>query len=259
MSIIGGFPTTINNGDTEDATVVMALLTYIQSQVNGNACPATTGSVILKGDGAGGTTGASPGIDYIAAAPGMGLDYFGGAVPSGWLLCDGSAVSRVTYSALFAAIGTTWGAGDGLTTFNLPDMRRRTSIGSGGTAISGPANTLGSVGGEEKHTLTVAELAAHNHTINISESPHTHGNTLTDPKHQHNVFGSGGGGGASGLQGNSGGGVLGGTLTDVQPTNISINNAAQSTGITASSVNAGSGTPHNVMQPSAVVTKIIKT
>lgn len=45
------------------------------------------------------------------------------AVPSGWLACNGSAVSRATYAALFAVIGTTWGAGDGATTFNLPDMR----------------------------------------------------------------------------------------------------------------------------------------
>jgi len=66
MSIIGTFPTTIANGQVEDATVVMSLFAWIQSQTNGNACPATTGSAVLKGDGAGATTAAIPGTDYSA-------------------------------------------------------------------------------------------------------------------------------------------------------------------------------------------------
>ena len=63
--------------------------------------------------------------------PGATLDYAGPTPPVGWLLCDGSAVSRTTYAALFTAIGTTWGAGDGSTTFNLPDLRDRTTVGRG--------------------------------------------------------------------------------------------------------------------------------
>jgi microcystin-dependent protein len=59
------------------------------------------------------------------------LPYAGSSVPDGWLECDGSAVSRTTYADLFTAIGTTWGAGDGSTTFNLPDMRDKVPIGSG--------------------------------------------------------------------------------------------------------------------------------
>ena len=66
MSIIGSFPTTINNGDVEDANVVMALLAFIQSQANANACPATSGTPLLKGNGTGGTTAAVPGVDYQA-------------------------------------------------------------------------------------------------------------------------------------------------------------------------------------------------
>ena len=66
MSIIGTFPTTIANGQVEDATVVMSLFAWIQSQTNGNACPATTGSAVLKGDGAGGTTVAVAGTDYVS-------------------------------------------------------------------------------------------------------------------------------------------------------------------------------------------------
>ena len=66
MSIIGTFPTTIANGQIEDATVVMSLFAWIQSQTNGNACPATTGSAVLKGDGAGGTTIAIDGTNYVS-------------------------------------------------------------------------------------------------------------------------------------------------------------------------------------------------
>jgi hypothetical protein len=61
--------------------------------------------------------------------PGMVAAYAGSSAPSGWLLCDGTAVSRTTYSALFAAIGTSYGAGDGSTTFNLPDLRGRVPVG----------------------------------------------------------------------------------------------------------------------------------
>lgn len=63
--------------------------------------------------------------------PGVVANYAGSSAPAGWLMCDGSAVSRSTYAALFAAISTTWGAGDGSTTFNLPDPRGRVSVGAG--------------------------------------------------------------------------------------------------------------------------------
>ena len=68
-------------------------------------------------------------------------DYAGSSAPSGWLECDGSAVSRLTYGNLFSAISTTWGAGDGSTTFNLPDFRGRNRIGKGtGTLVSSGVN-----------------------------------------------------------------------------------------------------------------------
>ncbi|OYV98220.1 MAG: hypothetical protein B7Z62_04340 [Deltaproteobacteria bacterium 37-65-8] len=238
MSIINTLPLTLTNGTTDDATQVMSLFAWIQSQTNGNACPATVGSSVLKGDGAGGTTAAVAGTDYQAAIPGQVIEYAGTAIPSGYLACDGSAVSRTTYSGLFAALSTTWGVGDGSTTFNVPDLRGRTTIGSGtGTGLS--ARTLGQQTiGEENHVLITAELAAHNHTINIS-----------DPTHQHQV--------PDGLPSlavsASGTGALG-------VTGLSNNTTAlAATGITASSVNTGSGTGHNTMQPSAVVQKFIKT
>lgn len=83
--------------------------------------------------------------------------YAGSTAPSKWLICDGSAVSRTTYSDLFAVIGTTYGTGDGSTTFNLPDMKGRTPIG----VSSGHA--LGTTGGEETHTLTMNEMPRHDH------------------------------------------------------------------------------------------------
>lgn len=109
------------------------------------------------------------------------VGYGGTAAPAGWLLCDGSAVSRTTYASLFTAISTTFGSGDGSSTFNLPDLRGRAIAGKddmGGSAanrvtaaVSGiTGTTLGAVGGAQSHTLTGAEsgTSAHAHTGNGS-------------------------------------------------------------------------------------------
>ena len=80
------------------------------------------------------------------------------SAPSGWLICNGSAVSRTTYSALFAAIGTTYGSGNGSTTFNLPNLSGRFALG----VSSGHAR--GTNGGAETVTLTVDQIPSHNHT-----------------------------------------------------------------------------------------------
>jgi len=92
------------------------------------------------------------------------------SVPSGFLECNGAAVSRSTYSALFAIVGTTYGAGDGASTFNLPDLQDNVAIGKSGTkalASTGGANTVqstGNVGGSTANaTLTTAQLASHAH------------------------------------------------------------------------------------------------
>ncbi len=84
----------------------------------------------------------------------------------GWLICDGTAISRIVYADLFAVINTTYGVGDGVNTFNLPDARGRSLIGNGtGSGLS--ARTLGAIGGEETHLLTGTEsgLPAHSHTL----------------------------------------------------------------------------------------------
>jgi microcystin-dependent protein len=96
------------------------------------------------------------------------IQWGGATAPANWLLCDGSAVSRTTYASLFSAIGSTYGSGDGSTTFNLPDLRGRVPVGRNG----GSFGSLGSTGGVESVTLTAAQsgLPAHNHTQNS----HTH-------------------------------------------------------------------------------------
>lgn len=89
------------------------------------------------------------------------IDFATSTLQTNFLPCDGAAVSRTTYAGLFAAIGTTWGSGDGSTTFNLPSSARRTKVGSGGSGTGTLGNAVGNTGGSETHTLSTSEL---NHT-----------------------------------------------------------------------------------------------
>lgn len=123
--------------------------------------------VAQKGDtgatGAAGSNGSNGSNGTDASAPSGGILMYGGSsIPTGYLECDGSAVSRSTYAALFTAIGTTWGAGDGSTTFNIPDLRGRAPIGVG-TGATLTARNLGTIGGAENHTLSTGELPSHTH------------------------------------------------------------------------------------------------
>lgn len=113
------------------------------------------------------------------------------SAPPGWLACTGFALSRTQFSNLFAVIGTTFGAGDGSTTFNLPNMLGRFPVGYDGFTYQ-----IGNTGGEATHVLTVAELAAHVHAItdvqhahnmaphSHSDYGHTHGGQTGDHVHQ---------------------------------------------------------------------------
>jgi microcystin-dependent protein len=109
--------------------------------------------------------------------------FAGSTAPTSFLLCFGQAVSRTTYADLFATVGTTYGAGDGSTTFNLPDLRGRVPAGldnMGGTAagrltstVLTASNTLGATGGTQTHTLTEAQMPSHRHDIQRSNSAAT--------------------------------------------------------------------------------------
>jgi len=98
-------------------------------------------------------------------------------VATGFLECDGTAVSRTTYADLFAVIGTTYGVGDGSSTFNLPDLQDNVPVGKSNNkalASTGGANTVtstGNVGGSTANaTLSESQLASHNHGIKVSNA-----------------------------------------------------------------------------------------
>jgi microcystin-dependent protein len=176
------------------------------------------------------------------------LEFTGTTAPNGsFVLPFGQALSRTTYATYFAMVGTTYGAGDGSTTFNVIDKRGRVSAGKddmGGSSAnrltnqSGGLNgdVLGASGGSETHTLTTAELAVHSHGV-------------TDPQHAHGITPANGlvQGQAGGFDPSSGG-------SHGAPANLSINNAA--TGITIN--NAGSGSAHNNVQPTIIVNYILR-
>ncbi len=181
---------------------------------------------------------------------GAGLDYWGSTTPnSSFAFPSGQAISRTTYVALFALVGTTYGAGDGSTTFNLPDKRGRVSAATddmGGTSASrlttsffGAVAHPGAAGGAESHTLTAGEIPAH-----------THPNTLSDPGHAHGGEIDSGDAASAGIVGESGGVHYSrsGGSTGSAATGITINNAN----------NMGGGNAHAIVQPTIICNYIIR-
>jgi microcystin-dependent protein len=163
----------------------------------------------------------------------MILPYAGGTIPNGYLLCDGSAVSRTTYAALFVAIGTTWGVGNGSTTFNLPDLRGRALLGSG-TGGGLTERLTGASAGEEGHILSVNEMPSHMHSYGDS-----HLFVSWDSYSEYSyVAGSGE--------------LFDAVMVANSPLSFSIVNGW---GIT----NTGGGSSHNNMQPWAAINYLIKT
>lgn len=192
------------------------------------------------------------------APPGTPRDHHGpvGTIPNGWLLKDGSSLLRSAYPALFAVIGTLYGAADG-THFNLPDERGRVAVGldnMGGSDAGrlAAANTLGGTGGTETVTLTAAQsgVPAHTHSI-------------TDPSHVHPPLDVGAGGAETFVQRGAGGSGETTSTTDAatELDYSSTTTGAASTGITATNANstASAASAHDNMQPYLLVNKIIRT
>lgn len=167
------------------------------------------------------------------------IDYWGATPPEGYLFCAGQAVSRVTYAALFALMGTSAGPGDGSTTFNLPDYRGRVAAGrdnmngdNAGRLSSIPSATLGASGGNQVHVLTLGEMPAHGHTV-------------TDPGHTHTYNSATTGGSAPEGSGFPVPTLAGGLLTGLRQTGITI-------------AGTGGGGAHPNVQPTIIANKIMR-
>lgn len=158
---------------------------------------------------------------------GVVVEYEGdtGNIPSGFLLCDGSEVSRATYADLFAKIGTKHGVGNGTTTFNLPNRKGRVSVGY--DSSQSEFNALAKTGGAKTHTLTSSEIPSHSH------------NFYSDTSYY--------------LQGAKGGG------SQINPWAQSGNGYTKGSEITATQNNSGGGGAHNNLQPYITTLFIIKT
>lgn len=113
---------------------------------------------------------------YSLVPAGIVVPYAGGSAPNGWIFCNGQTISRTTFDKLFAALGTNFGAGDGSTTFAVPDLRGRFPLGLdnlGGIGAAGrvpTATTLNASGGAETVTLSVAQLPSHDHDVAATQT-----------------------------------------------------------------------------------------
>ena len=179
-SLTTGDPAKLIKGSEVDAEFD-ELVSVTATKVDKPSGPAE-GDVMVYSGGA--WTASTAGVVPI----GITTDYAGASLPDNWLWCDGSSLSTTSYSALFAAIGYTFG-GSGAN-FSLPDARGRATFGTdnmdnavgtgggdaarltSGSAAAVDGDTLGATGGVEEHQLTVSELAAHTHDIGLSnETP----------------------------------------------------------------------------------------
>ena len=207
-------------------------------------------------------------VARVAVPTGMIMAFGGSTAPSGYLACDGAAVSRTTYDTLFGVIGTTYGAGDGSNTFNLPNLKGRFGI---GTSTSRP---LGRTGGQANVTLTTGQLPSHTHgdgtlrTTSAGSHSHNSGSYTAASAGRHNHPNHR-------FAGLSGGGTgWAGDAADPPITNLNTGSAGDHThditgssgsagshshGVSGNSGSAGSGQSHNNLPPYLSITYIIKT
>lgn len=206
---------------------------------------------------------------------------FAGTVePNGWLFCNGQAVDRIVYSRLFEEIGEVYGAGDGSTTFNIPDLRGRLVVGANnGTDVPNGLHpniynittgtgfrerTHGEYDGAEIHTVTLPELPTHNHPAWVGGvggfGTTNNGPTTTTGNHDHSsifnkIVPSDNGGGGSGIDD---------TIVTLTPSGL--HNHSFTTGPTGGTnpssgdtpVDIGANAPHNNMMPYRVINYMIK-
>jgi microcystin-dependent protein len=223
-------PGGLATGFTDDTTLFVSLPT-IQTTNLANGCVT------------------QPKLDPASGVVPVGgiIPYAGASAPSGWLLCNGQAVSRTTFSVLFGIVGTTYGIGDGSTTFNVPNLVVASPVGVGSNGNG--TVTLGQSFGSASFALVTANLPAHNHPI--VDPGHVH--SIVDPGHAHNIgdaqgVANGGAANCIKLTGSS-------NFTGSSTTGISV--SSHTTGITTS--NTGTGTSITHWQPSLGLNWIIKT
>lgn len=258
-------PNSIVDGASVSAAPIKANFDGIASWVNTNAVQ-LDGSKPMTAELSG--TGSDPTSAnqyarkaYVDAVPPLGTItmYAAATAPNvNWLICDGSAVSRTTYATLFVVVSTTWGVGNGTTTFNIPDLRGRAPIGVG-TGASLTARALATNYGEENHVLTTAELASHTHGVTDPTHSHTvnaHSHTVNNPgvwfminkvlsTSQGKLSTTGNAQDSEAMAAST-------VITDA----VAPGTNAVSTGISIQ--NNGSGTGHNTLQPSVGINFIIK-
>lgn len=138
--------------------------------IAGFPAPVATGSFFVSASSTGANISFTQGNGVtqsiaVDTTPAGTISMYGGAAsPTGWLLCSGSEVSRTTFASLFNVIGTTYGIGDNISTFNLPDFRGRMPLGAGtGTGLT--TRTLGQSSGSETHVMTIDQMPSHSHSI----------------------------------------------------------------------------------------------